>query len=197
MRRVQGSLPKLVDLVLVLTALLGGAGVGQALLLPPAVRRGQEQEVLVASDAAPLLGLASPASAAVPGPGATGPTPWRSGHAREADAGAHSFSMPRTSADAADRRQELQHVLTSPYLTEAPAGAHRYPMAMLGDPRQDDLLIPHASSEACRGQGDARCLLSDAFASTHSAERITRGQGQARTTVWINMPTSIGSTSPP
>ena len=60
-------------------------------------------------------------------------------------------------------------------------------------------LLPGATASPCsryglRGYGDVRDVLRDAAAATH---RRGAWYAETRTDVWINAPTSIGSTSPP
>ena len=62
MRRVWGSLPALADLVLVLAALLGGAGVSHVLLPPVTLRVHLESRLLTSSVETPALVRSSPLS---------------------------------------------------------------------------------------------------------------------------------------
>ncbi len=198
MRCMREGRRAIVDSALVLMALLGGAGVGHALLLPPPVIWTPEPAVPVAREADSVLALTPPASAAAPPPWSTGPTPPQDGDRLPATGPTdREPSPPNASADTADWRQALQQRATWVPPTEAPAGAGPSAIAVPGGRQRNDLPVAHASSEACRGQDDARCLLSDTLAATQSDERIRRGQGETRTTLWINAPTSIGSSSPP
>jgi hypothetical protein len=56
---------------------------------------------------------------------------------------------------------------------------------------------PRMAVDARHGPSDARCVLFDAVAVARGSDRSGRGHGETRTALWITMPSSIGSTSPP
>lgn len=141
MRCIRVPLSALADLVLVLVALLGGAGVGYVLLPPATAFWGRDRRLVSIEDVRPLRPAAPAAD--------TGQVPWPDTPNAPLDAdptpgaratlrGSITVEPPPARAQrgdsvlherARDWRQDLQQIATGSHPVEDVAGAFRYPIA--------------------------------------------------------------------